>query len=458
MTDPLVDKLRTVLGGSGVIVDREVMAGYERDWTGRFEGRARAVVRPVDAGGVAAALRTCTREGVPVVFQGGNTGLVGGGVPRGGEVLLSLRGLDRIESVDSFGATATVGAGVTLADLQARCALDGLMPGIDLASRDSATLGGMVATNAGGVLVTRFGHIRGQILGLEAVTADGDLIGRVPGLAKDNTGYDLVSLLAGSEGTLAAVTRIQVRLVTVPAHSAVALLGFETFGAALDASGRLRRSLTTLSALEGFFEDGLELVCRHTGMGRPFATSCGAYLLVEASGPADVLPELSGLCAGLPGLMDSAVAADAGSRRELWAYRERHTEAIGHEGTPHKLDVCLPAGSVEPFRERVKSTLAGLGTVRTVMFGHVGEGNLHVNLLGPEPDDLVPDRAVFELVAELGGSISAEHGIGVAKAQFLELVRTPAERAWMQGVKGVFDRKRLLNPGVIFSREGDSDV
>src|SRR5687767_3355002 len=280
-TDALVTALREVVGERHCLTDPALRASYETDWTRRFHGAARAVVRPASTDEVAAILRACTAAGAGVVPQGGNTGLVGGSVPRGGEVVLSLLRLSEVEAVDAEAGEVTVGAGATLAAVQAAARAAGWDVGVDLGARDSATIGGMVATNAGGVNVLRHGPMRRQTAGFEAVLADGTVLSRLPGMPKDNTGYDLVGLLAGSEGTLAVITRVRLRLVPRLARRAVGVIGLDTAADAVSTAAHLRRALASLMALELFTDAGLELVMRHASVAPPFARR-PIYLLVEA--------------------------------------------------------------------------------------------------------------------------------------------------------------------------------
>ena len=448
--DPLAARLVAIVGAAHVLLDADLRATYETDWTRRFSGTARLVVRPASTQEAAAVLRECAAAGVAVVPQGGNTGLVGGGVPRGGEVVLSTRRMQELGPVDTVAGEVIAGAGVTLAQLNAHVRPHGLRLGVDLASRDSATLGGMGATNAGGINVLRHGMMRAQVAGLEAVLADGRVVSRLTGLKRDNTGYDLVGLLAGSEGTLALITRLRLRLVPSFPKVAVVLMGMADVATAVEVAAAVRASLPSLNAAETFFAPGLELVRRHTGLPAPFATAYPVYLLLEAADLVDPAPALAGALAHVDA-PDSAFATEPRERARLWAYRERHTEAISKEGVPHKLDVALPLSVLSEFVERVGRAVtdADLGA-RAILFGHIADGNLHVNVLGPEPDDERVDEAVLRLVAEMGGSISAEHGIGVAKTRWLHLTRSAADIAAMKAVKAALDPAGTLNPGVIF--------
>jgi FAD/FMN-containing dehydrogenase len=456
--ETLLESLRAAVGASHVLTDPDLRATYETDWTRRWRGEASAVVRPSSTDEVIAVLLACAAAGAAVIPQGGNTGLVGGSVPRsandGPQVVLSTLRLRELEPIDALAGEVIVGAGVTLAALQAHARPAGLGFGVDLAARESATIGGMIATNAGGIHVLRHGPMRAQLLGLEAVLADGSVVRRLPGMVKDNTGYHLPSLLAGSEGTLALITRAHLRLVPLKPRRAVALLGLDGASAAVALAGELRRSLAELAAAELFFAGGLDLVLRHTNAQPPFRASHAAYLLIEVEAdddPTDALTEAVA-AASLP--LDAVIAADEAGRGRLWSLRERHTEAISAEGVAHKLDVALPLARLAEFVDRisplVEETRPGS---TTYLYGHVCEGNLHVGIIGPDPDDEAVDDAVLRLTIEMGGTVSAEHGIGAAKVGWLEADRGVADVAAMRAIKGALDPGWMLNPGVLL-REG----
>jgi FAD/FMN-containing dehydrogenase len=445
----VVDRLRDVVGPQA-IVDRDVVASYTTDWTGRFAGSSPVVVRPASTDEVAGVVAVCRELGVALVPQGGNTGLVGGGVPLHDEVVLSLRRLQALEPVDTLAGQVTVGAGVSIGALHRAAAASGWAYGVDLASRDSVTVGGAIATNAGGTRVLRYGDTRAQLLGVEAVLGTGAVISHLGGLVKDNTGYHLPGLVCGSEGTLAVVTAARLRLVPALAHRTVAVLAFAAIGDALVASAALRRALPTLEASELFLAPGLDLVCSVTGLRPPFPDPHPVYLLVESADTADPTMALAEATEWIAGLVDVVVATDPVRRAELWRYREAHTEAINTLGPPHKLDVTLPFGSLADFIGRVPGTVRAIApAARTWLFGHAGDGNLHVNVSGLAPDDDRVDEGVFRLVAEFGGSISAEHGIGSAKRRWLHLSRSPDEISTFRALKRALDPDGVLNPNVL---------
>jgi FAD/FMN-containing dehydrogenase len=467
--EAFLDEARAIVGVAHVLGDPAQTSGYSVDWTRRF-GRPEGawVVRPGDADEVAGLVRAARSQRVALVPQGGNTGLVGGGVPRRtGEVVVSLRRLARIEPVDRLAGQVTAGAGATLAAVQAAARQAGWSFGVDHAARDAATIGGMVATNAGGIHVLRHGPMRAQVVGVEAVLGTGSVVARLAGLVKDNTGYDLAQLLCGSEGTLGIVTRARLRLVAAPGELAVALLGLRSLAAAVGLAAELRTTVPGVQALEVMAGDSLRRVAAHLGVPPPVAPAAEAFLLVETAGaasggPVDPAEDLAKAvaAAGSP-VLDAAVATARPDRERLWRLREAHSEAaaaLASEvgGVVHKLDVTLPAGELARFCEEVVATVERRwpGAV-TLLYGHVGDGNVHVNVVPPAGDgdameDDAIDDAVLGLVVERGGSVSAEHGIGTAKARWLARDRSAAEVEAMRAVKRALDPDGILNPGVLF--------
>lgn len=483
----LARALVDVAGAGNVVSDPDVVSSYCTDWTRRFRGPACLVVRPADTEQVSRVLTACSTAGVAVVVQGGNTGLVGGSVPPPADgpagvgaasgpaaagalagtaaprairaataaghapVILSTARMNEVGPVDTVAAQVTAGAGASLAAVQQAALGAGLEMPVDLAARDSATVGGMVATNAGGVHVLRYGGMRRQVIGVEAVLPDGSVLSRLSGLVKDNTGYDLSQLLVGSEGTLGVVTRVRLRLVPHLPERAVLLAGLSSTGEAAELVARLRVRVPSLSAAEIFYRDGMELVCAHTGAAPPWQPASEVYLLAECTARISPLDELMEALADFD-LSDqaTAVATDPSGIERLWSYRERHTEAVSGIGIPHKLDITVPLGELAEFEPAVRKRIEDVAPgSRAILWGHVGDGNIHVNVVGPAPEDESVDEAVFELVAGMGGSISAEHGIGRAKTHWLGLVRSPAEVAAMRSVKTALDPGGLLNPGVL---------
>jgi FAD/FMN-containing dehydrogenase len=358
--------------------------------------------------------------------------------------------------VDVASGQVTAGAGVRLSALQAHARTAGLDFGVDLAARDSATVGGLLATNAGGIRVLRFGSMREQVLGAEVVLADGAVLTRLSGLPKDNTGYDLFTLLAGSEGTLGVITKVRLRLVPQLPARAVALVAVEDTAAALSLLARLRSAVPTLSAAELIFASGVALVRESAGLAAPFAEEYPAYLLVECADRTDPTDVLVDALADAPEVQDATIAGDAAGARALWRYRETHTEAINAAGVPVKLDVAVPVARLPELLDRLPDRVGPAAPgARTIVFGHLNEGNVHVNVLGVlgsaggEARAEAVEDAVLRLVGELGGTISSEHGVGRAKTQWLGLSRTPAEIAAMRAIKRALDPQSLLGPGVL---------
>jgi FAD/FMN-containing dehydrogenase len=426
----LLDALRKALGPDAdahLLTDPDLTAPYGTDWTRRWSTVPAAVVRPGSVDAVAACLRAAHAHRAPVVTQGGNTGLVGGSVPQAsGTVVLSTARLQHLAPVDPVARQVTAGAGVTLADLQRHAAASGLRYGVDLAARDSATIGGTVATNAGGLHVCRYGDTRAQVVGLRAVLADGSVISRLQGLPKDGAGYDLVALLVGSEGTLAVVTDVCVRLHRPDPPGVVTLVGCSSIEQALtlvpDRGLRMAEVMT---------HDSLALTCRATGLPHPLTAEWPVYLLLET-------PDLPTLPEG----------ADAAVDERLVTYRERHTEAVSTLGVAHKLDVALPLAVLDEF---VAAATALARPHALYVFGHLAEGNLHLELVGPDPDDDSVDAVLLALAARMGGSIASEHGVGAAKARLLGLNRSGADLAAMRAIKKALDPRGILNPGAVLT-------
>ncbi|MHB8661999.1 MAG: FAD-binding oxidoreductase [Acidimicrobiales bacterium] len=443
----LARDLAAIVGPEHVLTDADLRRGYEIDWTGEYRGVAAAVVRPSTTEEVAAVLRRCHDAGVPVVPQGGNTGLVGGSVPdaTGTAVVVSTTRLRERGPVEALSGQVTVGAGVTLAAVQQHVRPLGFDVAVDFAAREAATLGGMVATNAGGVHVLRHGATRHQVVGIEAVLADGSVLSHLTGVVKDNTGYDLAGLLCGSEGTLGVITRVRLRLIRVQPHRVTAMLAFPDVATMVEGLGRVRASVPGLDVAEYVVRRGVELVMSTFGTPDPFSEPHEAYLLIEASGATDPAPSVAAALA----TDEVAVATSSRHRDALWALRELHTAALARAGPPRKYDVSVPVDQLAEFLDEAVDMVERRPGATCHHFGHLGDGNVHLNVLGEGAEEL--DAAVLGLVASRGGSISAEHGIGRLKRPWLHLSRTPQELAAFRAIKTALDGRGILNPGVLLA-------
>jgi FAD/FMN-containing dehydrogenase len=461
----LVGALRQAVGPAQVLTDGDLSA-WELDWRKRWRGRALAVVRPGSTAEVSQVLRLCAAHGTSVVPQGGNTGLVGGGVPdvSGRQVLLSLSRMNRVRAIDVDNLTLTAEAGCVLqAVQQAAAACDLLFP-LSLAAEGSCTIGGNLATNAGGTQVLRFGNARDLCLGLEVVTASGEVWDGLSGLRKDNTGYDLRDLFVGSEGTLGVITAATLKLFPRPAATMTALAACDGLEQAI---ALLRLARTRLDAgLTGFEVMGrfaLDLVVRHfPALPRPLAPSPWTALieLSHAKGEAQARQDLESvlevaLTRGL--IADAAVAESLAQASGLWQLRESIPLAQAEEGPNIKHDISLPVSAIAAFCAATDAALtAAVPGVRLVNFGHLGDGNLHYNVQAPEGHDPsrflamheeAVNRIVYDAVAAHGGSFSAEHGVGALKLHEMRARKSPLALALMRAIKSALDPHGLLNPG-----------
>ncbi len=439
-----VDELCAIVGDPHVLTDADVRATYETDWLRQWHGETPCVVRPSSPEEVAAVLRVAAAAGVAIVPQGGNTGLVGGSVPRNGAILLSLQRFTALGPVDPMSMQVTAGAGVTIEALQQHARASGLDFAVDWGARASATVGGAVSTNAGGSRVVRFGAMRPQVMGLQAVLADGSIIDQLAGLPKETAGLHLPSLLVGSEGTLAVVTAARLRLVPWYRHTAAALIACDSLTDAVLLLPELRR-LPSLDAVELMMPEALAVACEFLGVRPPInAHEAGAFVMVDCAAHSDPSEELVDLLADLRGVL-----AIGPKREALYKVRDHITIAIGALGAPLKLDVAVP---VENLDRLVRLVYKVIPTgARAILFGHLAEGNVHVNILGADASQDEVRERVLQATIELGGTISAEHGIGVAKVDWLKRQKGPAAYAAMRAIKKALDPKNLLNPGVLFA-------
>ncbi|OBK14146.1 FAD-binding oxidoreductase [Mycobacterium asiaticum] len=443
--------LAEVVGASHVITDPDVLAGRSVDHTGRYRGRASALVRPGSADEVAAVLGACRDSGLHVTVQGGRTSLVGGTVPEHDDILLSTERLSAIGDVDTVERRVAVGAGVTLAAVQAAAAAAGLVFGVDLAARDTATVGGMASTNAGGLRTVRYGNMGEQVLGLEVALPDGSVVRRRSLVRQDNTGYNLPSLFVGAEGTLGVITALDLRLHPAPAHRVTAVCGFDDLATLVEA-GRAFADVDGIAALELIDARAAALTREHAGVGAPVPGDW--LLLVELAGDHDQTDRLAALLDNVDSDVDSepAVGVDAAAQQRLWRVREALAEVLGVYGPPLKFDVSLPLSAVSSFeRDAVALIRRHVPDALPVLFGHIGEGNLHLNVLRfpveREPE-LYPE--MMDLIAGCGGNVSSEHGVGTRKRPYLGMSREPADIAAMRTVKAALDPTGYLNAAVLF--------
>jgi len=448
--DAALSAIRQLIGDHNVIVGDDT-ARHVVDWTGRYVGSTPAVVRPGNTSEVAGVILICREHAVAVVPQGGNTGMVGGSVPLDGEIVLSLQRLTSIGEVDRLALQVTAEAGVTIEQLQSAASVSGLRYCVDFGGRGSATVGGTIATNAGGLNVLRHGMTRSQLVGIEVVLGTGEIIDLMSGLVKNNTGYSIPDMMCGSEGTLGVITKARLRLVPQQAFRHTALLAFDTIEAAVEATARLRIVLPGLEAAELMLSSGVQLVCDEFELSSPLDLGYPVFLLVESASDVDALDTFVHHLSELAGVVDTALASDERQRQLLWRLRDDHTTAINRVGVPRKFDVTLPHDRLAEFTKTVQQHIVALAPeAATWIFGHVGDGNLHVNVTGLTGDDSF-DQSIYELVISMNGSISAEHGIGTAKAKYLSMQRSTAELHLMSGLKSVCDPDGILNPAVIFS-------
>ena len=445
----LVDRLSAVVGSGYVSTDPDVLTSRCVDWTGRYRGTASALIRPGDAEEVAAVLATCRDGGVAVTVQGGRTSLVAGTVPENGDVLLSTERLDRIGEIDTVERQVRVDAGVTLAALQRLASNAGLQFGVDLAARDSATIGGMAATNAGGLRTVRYGTMSAQVLGLDVALPDGSLVRRHPRVRHDNTGYDLAALFVGAEGTLGVITGLDLRLYPLPAHRVTALCGFADLEALVSA-GRALRDLASIAALELIDARGAALAAEHLDV--PSPVSGDWLLLAELAGESDHTEQLAAALSGAPLHGPPAVGTDLSAQQRLWQVREAMADVVGIFGPPLKFDVSLPLSAIAEFAAESAALIARCAPdAAPLLFGHVGEGNLHLNVLRcDDRQEAAIYPAMMELIAAHGGNVSSEHGVGSRKRAYLAMSRQPVDIAVMRTIKAALDPVGYLNPAVLF--------
>lgn len=472
----LLQALEAVVGPAGLVRDAAVLPAYLSDWRDAYRGRALVVVRPASTAEVAAVVRLCHAAKIPLVPQGGNTGLCGGSIPdaSGTQLVISLTRLRAIRAIDPANDTITVEAGVILRSLQEAAAQVGRLFPLSLGAEGSCTVGGNLATNAGGTAVLRYGNMRDLTLGLEVVLADGRIWDGLRGLRKDNTGYDLKQLFIGSEGTLGIITAAVLKLYPAIRSLTTAWVALSSPQAAVALLERMKAQCgDRLSAFELMSRQSVQFVLDHVpGCRDPFQETHLWYLLIELSDTrADAplpahLEQALGEAMEQGEILDAVVAANETQTAALWALREGISEAQNHEGPSLKHDISVPVSSIPAFIEVAdRHLLEAFPGVRIVSYGHVGDGNLHYNISKPPGSSDATFKAQAEAIMHLiygvtqtfAGSISAEHGLGQAKREAARHYKTPLELELMRTLKRALDPTGLMNPGKVFAEDPEFD-
>ncbi len=456
----LTERLKEIVGPKGYLEGDDISERHTSDVSGRKYGDPILVLRPASTDEVSQTLALCNEAGQPVLTQGGMTGLTQGGIPLDGEIVLSLERMNAIEEIDAASGTATVQAGVVLQTLEERLETKRLMFPLDLGARGSCTIGGNLSTNAGGNRVLRYGMARDLVLGVEAVLADGTVVGGMNRLVKNNTGYDLKQLFIGSEGTLGVITRAVLKLFPQPRSQSLALCTLDSFSKVTEFLALMRRRLPgTLSAFEvmwqSFFDKAISLSQTPEN---PFSSSHPFYVLTETQGgdqerDAKALEETLADALESGVIQDAVIAKSGEEAKNLWSIRDASMEVYLTLAPGKSYDVSFPLDAIQPFSEKLTETLAERWPEsELVMFGHLGDGNVHpltnADNGGPEIDEVL-----FGLTSEFSGSISAEHGIGLSRRGYLGLCKSDADIELMQTMKRALDPKNILNPGRIIEMD-----
>ncbi len=462
----ILEKLRAITGPAGFIDQPADMAAYLREHRGLYQGETALIVRPASTAEVAAVVAACAENSMAIVPQGGNTGLVGGQIPFPGDnaILLNLSRMNRIQNIDLLNDTVTLEAGVTLAALQGAAQGAGRLFPLHLASQGSAQVGGAISTNAGGNAVLRYGMMRELVLGIEAVLPDGKIWNGLRGLRKDNTGYDLKQLFIGGEGTLGIITRAVVKLFPAPRSVETAMAAVPDVAQAVALLPLLRAATgDQLTGFELLPRIGMEFVLRHIpGMRDPMAVPHPWYVLIEISSGYEASTTRAMMEAALARASDAGLVVDAvlaenvSQAQALWALRENLSDVQKLEGGSIKHDVSVPISAIAEFIARASAAVTKvLPGIRPVPFGHMGDGNVHFNLsqpLGMERDVFLArwgefNKIVHDIVADMGGSISAEHGLGRMKREEITRYKSAVEMDLMRAVKRALDPRGIMNPG-----------
>lgn len=457
----MIEKLKSIFPPDRLLTDQASLQHYGRDWTRQFEIRPSAIVFPLSTADVVKLVKLARAEKIGLVPSGGRTGLSGGACALNGEVVVSFEKMNRVLEFNEIDRTVRVQAGVVTEFLQNYAKEKDSYYPVDFAARGSSQIGGNIATNAGGVKVLRYGLTREWVAGLTVVTGSGEVLELNKGLVKNATGLDFRHLFVGSEGTLGFVTEATIRLTSKPKPLTVMILGIPDLSSVMKVFNRFRASLP-LTAFEFFSDVALKVVVDHTHLPKPLGQDYQNYLLIEventdASTENSIL-EVFEACVVDGWVLDGAIAQSEAQARDFWRLREDISEATA-PFTPYKNDVSVTVSKVPEFLEKTDAALkAGYPDFQVVWFGHIGDGNMHINIL--KPVDIAKDEflkrcqgvntVLFDIIDKLEGSISAEHGVGLVKKPYLNHTRSPGEVQLMKSVKAVFDPDGIMNPGKIF--------
>ncbi len=443
MIDQHLAQFALQIGVENVLIGDEAKP-YLVDWTKRYSGEAICVLKPANVLEVSAILKYCNANSIPVIPQGGNTGLVHGSVPgetKSGSlpVVLSMLRFNELNTVNRLDRSVVVGAGVTIKDLATHVSKFGFTYGVDLAARDSATIGGTVATDAGGIRVVHYGTTKAQVLGVEAVLADGTIIDSLGSTAKDGAGYDFSSWLIGSEGTLAVITRVRVRVKNPLPNAHTYFVGLNKFSEASELIAKCFLEQKRVLAAEAIDEASFELVCKFLDLSKPIS-DYPVILLLETDSEVDL------------SAFTFVKSQSAKESLEFWARRERLGDAVGSLGIIHKADVGIPPENLDEFIAEFHIEVNALSAVKqTLVYGHIAECNLHLEIIGPAANDVSAESVTYKLVAAHGGTVASEHGVGRAKCEFLSLVRSDDYLQTIKLLKKTLDPKSILNPGAVIA-------
>ncbi|MCB9030274.1 MAG: FAD-binding oxidoreductase [Deltaproteobacteria bacterium] len=458
----MIEHFKKLLGADSVLTESSELQFYGKDHSKEFTANPSCILLPKDEQQIKEILSYCNENKISIVPSGGRTGYSGAAYATDKEVVLSLEKLNKIIEVNKIDRTITCQAGVVTEKIQQAALENGFYYPVDLAPKGSSHIGGNIATNAGGVRVIRYGSTHSWILGLKVILADGTTLNLNGSLYKNQTGYDLRSLFIGSEGTLGIVVEATMKLTTPPKNPAVILFGCSSLQHIVELYAAFRETPFTISAFECFTDRCLKLVLKHTDLSNPFSETYPAYGLVEIESISEqeqIVDDFFQKLLSDEIIRDAVVSQNSKQYKDFWAYRERISETLAAHEVPHKNDVAVPISAIPNFVASLDQLLAKeYSNFETIVFGHIGDGNLHVNTLKPgqmKIDDFLTlakelDTELFQLVQSFQGSISAEHGIGLLKKAQLHYSRTNEEIELMRKIKKVFDPNGILNPGKIF--------